>query len=62
MQYLEEKGLNNVTAVITKQLRGRMATVVKRSELINKSVQEACDQSADCQQETNTHPQTHSTG
>ena len=44
MQYLEEKGLNNVTAVITKQLRGRMATVVKRSELINKSVQEACDQ------------------
>ena len=33
-----------MTAVITKQLRGRMATVVKRSELINKSVQEACDQ------------------
>ena len=46
MQYLEEKGLNNVTAVITKQLRGRMATVVKRSELINKSVQDACDHPA----------------
>ena len=43
-KYLEDKGFVNITVVITKQLKGRMASVAKRSDLINKSIEDACNQ------------------
>ena len=43
-EYLEDKGFVNITVVITKQLKGRIASVAKRSDLLNKIIEDACNQ------------------